>query len=128
MGTILVIEDDPHGAIIVTRVLERAGHTVLAATEGLAGIKILGQQPVDLVLLDMGLPDLGGHTVAALIKRIPGNIPIVAVSANTDPLVEARARNYGCKAYITKPINTRTFADEIAVHMAAGQGTMPQVG
>lgn len=117
MATILIIEDDPNSINILTRVLERAGHEIIAATEGLSGVKAISQQKVDLVLLDMGLPDLGGHTVAALIKRIPGEVPIVAVSANIEPATERRALNYGCAGYITKPINTRTFCEQIAVYL-----------
>lgn len=116
MATILIIEDDPNSINILTRVLERGGHDVLVATEGLSGVKAISQRPVDLVLLDMGLPDLGGHTVAALIKRVPGDVPVVAVSASTEAATEARAINYGCAGYITKPINTRTFCDQIAVY------------
>lgn len=118
MPTILIIEDDPNSINILTRVLERGGHEIIAATEGLSGVKAISQQKIDLVLLDMGLPDLGGHTVAALIKRIPGNVPIVAVSASTEPAVESRALNYGCAGYITKPINTRTFCDQIAAYLS----------
>jgi two-component system cell cycle response regulator DivK len=117
MATILIIEDDPNSVNILTRVLERVGHEVMVATEGLSGVKAISQQRVDLVLLDMGLPDLGGHTVAALIKRIPGDVPVVAVSASTEPETERRALNYGCIGYITKPINTRTFSEQIAVYL-----------
>ncbi|MBN1430683.1 MAG: response regulator [Anaerolineae bacterium] len=123
MATILIIEDDPNSIKILTRVLERAGHEVMFATEGLSGVKIIHEQKVDLILLDMGLPDLGGHTVAALIKRIPGSVPIVAVTASTDPAVERRARSYGCAGYITKPINTRTFIEQITPYL--GGATEP---
>jgi two-component system cell cycle response regulator DivK len=122
MATILIIEDDPNSINILKRVLERAGHNILCATEGLNGVRVINQQPVDLVLLDMGLPDLGGHTVAALIKRIPGSVPIVAVSASTDVATERRAMSYGCAGYITKPINTRTFADQIAPYLTGSTG------
>jgi len=115
MATILVIEDDYHSANIAIRVLERAGHIVIHATEGIAGLKVVTEQSVDLVLLDMGLPDLGGHTVAALIKRIPGFVPVVAVTASTDEATKRRALTYGCVGYLNKPIDTRTFADQITV-------------
>ncbi|MBN1312358.1 MAG: response regulator [Anaerolineae bacterium] len=117
MANILIIEDDPNSIKILTRVLERAGHDVMFATEGLSGVKVINEQKVDLILLDMGLPDLGGHTVAALIKRIPGSVPIIAVTASTDPAVERRALSYGCASYITKPINTRTFVDQITPYL-----------
>ena len=86
MATILVIEDDPFSADIITRILKRAGHEVIHASEGLTGLNLATQEKVDLVLLDMGLPDIGGHTIAA---------------------------------YITKPIDTRIFADQIAPFIRA---------
>jgi DNA-binding response OmpR family regulator len=114
MAKILVIEDDPHSADIAARVLKRRGHEVLVASEGLTGLKIASQEQVDLVLLDLGLPDIGGHTIAALINRIPGNIPVVAVTASTDMATQKRAMSYGCDGYITKPIDTRAFPDQVA--------------
>jgi two-component system cell cycle response regulator DivK len=113
MATILLIEDDQNSANIVTRVLMRHEHKVIHASEGITGLKIAGDQTIDLVLLDLGLPDIGGHTIAALINRLPGDIPIVAVTASTDPVTQRRAMTYGCSGYITKPINTRTFIEEV---------------
>lgn len=114
MARILVIEDDPFSADILSRVLARAGHEVVHATEGLTGLNIATHENVDLVLLDLGLPDIGGHTIAALINRIPGDIPVVAVSASNDEITQRRAMTYGCDGYMTKPIDTRTFAEQIA--------------
>ena len=113
MTTILLIEDDPNSARLTTRVLQREGYEVIHASEGLTGLKIASQRNVDLILLDLGLPDIGGHTIAALINRIPGDIPVVAVSASTDSLTQNRAMAYGCNGYITKPIDTRAFAEQI---------------
>ncbi|HEC24258.1 MAG TPA: response regulator [Chloroflexi bacterium] len=122
MARILLIEDDPNSANIVTRIMKRRGHEVIHAGEGLTGLNIVSREKVDLVLLDLGLPDIGGHTIAALINRIPGDIPIIAVTANDDPIVERRALTYGCDGYITKPINTRTFPDQIEAFLAAADG------
>lgn len=117
MARILLIEDDPHGATIATRVLERAGHEVHIVYNGIAGIKLISDSVFDLVLLDMGLPDLGGHTVAALIKRIPDNPVVVALTASTDSETERRAYQNGCAGFLTKPIDTRTFASQVEVYL-----------
>jgi len=119
MTTILLIEDDPNSARLTTRVLQREGYEVIHASEGLTGLKIASQRNVDLILLDLGLPDIGGHTIAALINRIPGDIPVVAVSASTDSLTQNRAMAYGCNGYITKPIDTRAFAEQIGPYLRA---------
>lgn len=121
MTTILLIEDDPHSARLTTRVLQREGYDIVHASEGLTGLKIASQQKVDLILLDLGLPDIGGHTIAALINRIPGDIPVVAVSASTDSMTRNRAMAYGCDGYITKPIDTRAFAEQIGPFLKNGE-------
>ncbi|GEM_PF-677406 len=128
MARILVIEDDPHSADIVARVLRRRGHEVLHASEGLTGLKIASQEQIDLVLLDLGLPDIGGHTIAALINRIPGNIPVVAVTASTDMATQKRAMSYGCDGYITKPIDTRAFPDQVAQFIRSRENGSPSEG
>ncbi len=121
MARILLIEDDVNSAIITQRVLMRAGHDVIHAADGLTGLNIASNEQVDLVLLDLGLPDIGGHTIAALINRIPGHVNIVAVTASTDERTHRRALSYGCVGYLTKPINTRTFADEIAQYLVESE-------
>lgn len=113
MAKILIIEDDAHSATILERILKREDHEVLHVCEGLSGLKIASSEALDLILLDLGLPDIGGHTIAALINRLPTDIPIVAVTGSTDVVTQRRALIYGCDGYITKPINTRTFAQEI---------------
>lgn len=120
MAKILLIEDDPQSARLATRVLRKEGHEVTHSSEGLAGLKIASQGGVDLVLLDLGLPDISGHTVAALINRIPGDIPIVAVTASADTATERRARTYGCDGYITKPIDTRAFPGQVESFLRPG--------
>lgn len=117
MATILVIEDDVHSANIVRRVLSKHGHTIVIESEGLSGLRRAGEGDIDLILLDLGLPDIGGHTIAALINRIPGNIPVVAVTGSADEPTRRRALTYGCDGYITKPIDTRSFPDQIAAYL-----------
>ena len=122
MAKILIIEDDPFSADILTRILKHAEHEVIYANGGITGLSIAAQERIDLVLLDMDLQDLGGHTVAALINRIPGKIPIVAISASDDDPTLLKAMAYGCKGYITKPIDTRTFIDQITPFIRTSVG------
>ncbi len=123
--TILLIEDDAQSARLATRVLERAGFAVIHASEGLTGLKIASQKNIDLVLLDLGLPDIGGHTIAALLNRIPRDIPVVAVTASTDAATQRRALTYGCDGYITKPIDTRAFAGQVGQYLPGSKQAEP---
>src|SRR5574341_931477 len=117
MARILLIEDDPNSARLVMRVLEKECHVIIHASEGLTGLKLASQDRVDLVLLDVGLPDISGHTIAALMNRIPGNPPVVAVTASIDEASERRAKAYGRDGYITKPIDTRAFPGQVAAFL-----------
>lgn len=129
MIRILIIEDDPGSARLTTRVLEREGYEVTHVSEGLSGLKLASQGGIDLILLDLGLPDISGHTIAALINRIPGDVPIVAVTASSDAASERRAMTYGCDGYITKPIDTSAFPDQIRAFLKDNKsqnGTAPE--
>jgi CheY-like chemotaxis protein len=119
MARILLIEDDRHSSVIMSRVLERAGHEVIAAYEGITGVRLLHTAPIDLILLDQGLPDLGGQAISALIRRVPDHPHIVAISASNDISVSQRALADGCVGFIQKPIDTRTFHQQVEVYLPA---------
>ena len=113
MSNILLIEDNKNNADIMIRILSRNGHEVVHTAEGLTGLNIAATQQIDIILVDLGLPDVGGATVIALLKRIPNDIPIVVITASTDYAEWQQAANRGSVGCITKPINTRSFANEI---------------
>jgi DNA-binding response OmpR family regulator len=120
MSTILLIEDDEKFARIVEKILQPHGHTVIHAAAALAGLDAFDHHDIDLVLLDLDLPDLDGKVVATSLRARPsmGNIPIVAVSAQDAPATQRLVRAYGCNGFIGKPIDTRTFPDQIASFLA----------
>ena len=97
MKTILMMEDDPYPSRLVQRILERAGYHVLIEANGESGLQTVMATMPDLILLDMGLPDLDGQTVAALLKGsdILSSIPLVVVTAWPQDTA-AIARAYGC--------------------------------
>ena len=98
------------------RVLEARNHQVIHVSEGEAGFTKAIEEVPDLILLDLGLPDIDGQTLATLVKRTPElkNIPIVAVTAWPEETARAMAMAYGCDGFISKPINVRAFPDQIA--------------
>ena len=116
MTTILVFEDDETQARLMQRILEHAGYTVVLAPTGESGLQMALAEVPDLILLDMGLPDLDGQTVAGLIKgsTLLSDVPLVAVTAWPQDVAEAMARAYGCDGYFSKPIQARQFAGQIA--------------
>ncbi|GAB5494411.1 MAG: hypothetical protein Phog2KO_46260 [Phototrophicaceae bacterium] len=119
MALIVVIEDNVQNARMVDKLLKRAGHTVLLAEDGELGLTTVFENKPDLVLIDLGLPDIDGQTVIGLIKQQPTLTNIVIIAFTAWPPEEAHdmATRYGCDGVITKPIQTRTFADEIAAFL-----------
>jgi two-component system cell cycle response regulator DivK len=101
------------------RVLEARKHQVIHASEGETGLKMAVEEVPDLILVDLGLPDIDGQTLVTFIRRVPelANIPIVAVTAWPEDTAREMAEAYGCDGFISKPINTRAFPDQIAAYL-----------
>jgi CheY-like chemotaxis protein len=120
MSHILVIEDNENNARLVRKLLERAGHQVTHTDSGEDGLNSVFNQPPDLVLADLGLPDIDGQTVIAMIRQQPllKDLPIVIFTAWPQETAYEMANAYGCNGVILKPIDTRAFVDEINRHLA----------
>ena len=83
---ILYIEDNPDNMMLVKRALEAHGYKLLQAMNGLDGVSVAEREEVDLILLDINLPDIDGYEVARRIRSSPKHalayVPIIAVTAN----------------------------------------------
>jgi len=105
--TILVVEDEPATLAMVSAYLGKAGFTVLQATDA-AGMEraLSGQGPVDLVLLDLGLPDADGVELVRKLRRDNGP-PVVVLTARTDVSDRITGLETGADDYVTKPFHPR---------------------
>lgn len=110
-STILYIEDNPDNMMLVKRALESRGYTLLEAMTGLDGVASAEKNELDLILLDINLPDIDGYEVA---RRIRGSVkptlaytPIIAITANALKGDAEKALASGCDVYMSKPINIR---------------------
>jgi two-component system, cell cycle response regulator DivK len=111
-NNILYIEDNPDNMMLVKRALEARGYKLLEALNGLTGVNMAETEEVDLILLDINLPDIDGYEVA---RRIRGSarkttliyLPIIAVTANALKGDAEKAVAAGCDVYMSKPINIR---------------------
>jgi two-component system, cell cycle response regulator DivK len=108
---ILYIEDNPDNMLLVKRALESRGYHLLQAMNGLDGVATVEREKVDLILLDINLPDIDGYEVARRIrhsaKHAVAYVPIIAITANALKGDAERALNAGCDVYMSKPINIR---------------------
>lgn len=110
-NNILYIEDNPDNMRLVQRALESRGYRLFQAKNGLDGIQVAEREEIDLILLDINLPDIDGYEVARRLrashKRALSSTPIIAVTANALKGDAERALNAGCDVYMSKPINIR---------------------
>jgi len=108
---ILYIEDNPDNMVLVQRVLEARGYHLLQAMKGLDGVAAAENEQVDLILLDINLPDIDGYEVARRLrsssKRALNSVPIIAITANALKGDAEKALEAGCDVYMSKPINIR---------------------
>jgi CheY-like chemotaxis protein len=114
MSVIVVIDDNPDNVRLATRLM-RASHEVHSAYEGEAGLSLVFDLKPDLVLVDLGLPDIDGQAIISMIRQDPlfSGTRIVAFTAYPEETALEIARVYRCDGVIHKPINTRAFAAQI---------------
>jgi len=110
-NVVLYIEDNPDNMTLVRRALEARGYTFVEAATGLKGVEVAETQEIDLILLDINLPDIDGYEVARRLRTSQNTklayIPIIAVTANALKGDAERALSAGCDVYMSKPINIR---------------------
>lgn len=104
---ILYIEDNPENRMLIRRVLEAEGYTLIEAEDGAAGLRVAAESQPDLILMDINLPELDGYEVTARLKNLPGltQVPIIAVTANVMKGDREKTLAAGCDGYIQKPID-----------------------
>ena len=109
MSTILLIEDIDDNAALVQKVLKSKGHIIHWAKNGEDGLSMASAHVPDLILLDLGLPDIDGQTLVRYIRNVPDlkNIPIIVVTAWPEETAKMMVTAYGCDGYVGKPIDIK---------------------
>jgi CheY-like chemotaxis protein len=115
--TVLYIEDHPDNMTLVRRIFQSESYTLIEAKTGFQGIFLAENQDVDVILLDINLPDIDGYEVARRLraskKAALAHIPIVAVTANAMKGDAQKALESGCNTYISKPINIQGLLNTV---------------
>jgi len=112
MKTILVVDDEPKIAAIARDYLEHAGFAVVTASSGRAALDAVHRQRPDLVILDLGLPELDGLDVTREIRR-DSSLPIVMLTARDDELDKLLGLELGADDYLTKPFSPRELVARV---------------
>ena len=115
--TVLYIEDHPDNMTLVRRILYSESYTLIEAKTGFQGIWIAENQDVDVILLDINLPDIDGYEVARRLRTSKkprlAHIPIVAVTANAMKGDDQKSLDAGVDIYISKPINIQELLQTV---------------
>ncbi len=108
---VLIVEDQEDARWVLTHVMRLAGFITLHAATGENAIDLIQRHSPDIVMLDIGLPDMNGFEVLTRIKSIDKVLPVIMVTGSGKPFDAARAVRAGCWDYITKP-----FRNEDVLH------------
>ncbi len=121
--SILIIDDNATNSKLAAFVLQRAGFEVRTAADVVEARAAIAQRQPALILMDLQLPGVDGLTFTRELKGNPttAGIVIVALTAYAMKGDEERARAAGADGYVSKPIETRTFAATVASHLAKGE-------
>jgi two-component system chemotaxis response regulator CheY len=119
--TILVVDDDPICRTLSRLVLTQSGFTIHTASDGMEALELLESLRPDLILSDIQMPNMDGFELARRTRQIARfrGIPMVAMSALTDPQTEQRAFAAGYSAFLPKPVSGPALAGFIRRHLEA---------
>ena len=119
--TVLIVEDNPKNMKLMRDLMRMQGYQTLEAPDGPAGLEAARQHRPDLILMDIQLPQMDGYEVTRRLKaqEETKQIPVIAVTSFAMKGEEDRAREAGCDAYVSKPIDIRKLVETV-------QGFLPK--
>ena len=120
MDTILVIDDDDQLRISFCKLLKEENYLVLSAASGEAGVEIVNQDKLDLVILDMRLPGINGMETFKQIKKIDSKLPVIIVTAYGTTQIAIEATKMGAYDYVLKPFDVPDMLNLIVQAIEAG--------
>ena len=105
MSIILIIDDEPGIRTVLRDVLEDEGYTVLAAEDGIQGLAEMAATPVDLVFLDVWLPNMGGIDVLARLREQFPDVEVIMISGHANISLAVQAAKMGAFDFLEKPLS-----------------------
>jgi DNA-binding response OmpR family regulator len=118
-ATVLLVEDERKLRDLVRSYLERAGYTVLSTGSGAEAITLAASASPDLVVLDLGLPDIPGEAVASEL-RAAGSVPVLMLTAKSSEEDRIRGLELGADDYVTKPFSPRELVLRVQAILRRG--------
>jgi DNA-binding response OmpR family regulator len=102
MSQVLLVEDDPAIRTALTRALREHGHAVTPVPSGLPALTVVVEQRPDVVVLDLGLPDVDGRDVLSMLRAV-SDVPVIVATARDDEDEMVRVLDAGADDYVIKP-------------------------
>lgn len=121
---ILVVDDDDDIRGLVVQLFVRAGYAVSEAESGRAGLRVMYQAAPDLVVLDVGMPDLDGWQTLERIRDL-SDVPVIMLTARTGELEKVRGLKAGADDYVTKPFGRQELLARAEALLRRAEGRRP---
>ncbi|MCE3200368.1 response regulator transcription factor [Paenibacillus sonchi] len=118
---ILVVEDDRHARRLFEAVLKREGYLVSTAEDGARAMDVLGQQHIDLIVLDIMMPNMDGYEFARELRDAGSLIPVLMATAKHLPEDKKKGFRLGIDDYMTKPVDTEEMLLRIGALLRRSQ-------
>lgn len=117
--TILYVEDNPDNRMLIQRVLMVEGYQLLFAENADQALATAQTAEIDLILMDINLPDVDGYTLTSRLRQLPrlATTPILALTANVMRGDRERSLEAGCDGYIQKPIDVDALPRQIESYL-----------
>ena len=125
--TILIADDDPHIREILVFCLEKAGHRVVAAADGAAALDQAARIAPDLLVLDIGMPEMDGLEVCRRLRRT-SDLPILFLSAREEEIDRVVGFEIGGDDYVTKPFSPRELVARVQAILKRGRAPAAEPG
>jgi two-component system KDP operon response regulator KdpE len=126
-GTILLVEDDPHIRKFLRISLEAHGFTIIEARQAFDGLQACAEQKADLVILDLGLPDMDGQEFITRVREW-SNIPLIVLSVRSDEAEKVLALDSGANDYVTKPFGISELMARIRALLRNSEAMQDETG
>ena len=126
MAVILLVEDDPRIRTALTRALTQRGHAVASEPAGLSALQRVVEEPPDLVVLDLGLPDVDGITLLRMLRPVSA-VPVIVATARDEDTVTVAALDAGADDYLVKPFSAEQLDARIRAVLRRSATVEPTV-
>lgn len=119
IARIMVVDDDPDTVTVLARYLQREGFATVEALSGAQCLKLVAEHHIDVILLDLMMPEMDGFQVARALKNNPvtAEIPIIMVTARDDIESRSEGMRVGVSDFLAKPVFRRQLANRIRAQL-----------